>query len=1061
MFFVLLSLCKSVITINAMVDTSILLDKTTPLEIQCPFKDTSVFFHTIQGFRATAYDKDNNYIGEINNSVSTHIIHFGNNKGKIIVENTTPTSFTLAFSAMVFTLISEYSNCKQIRVLSSGGEKYFQIATAKTISLYKKNMTYSPGQKVCLWFPTPFSTTYDLKTDLNSQDDSLMVFSPPTDPNNSTIQEPVFKMTLDQTKKYTSIKSLFFVWITGENGSGSLMRIVPSIPLFSPDSSDNTLIYFYDSNPSIPEDTRTTGLYYVTSMVDQIIDVSDYTNYLIYCSIKDTSVIIHNKDLYEATAYMENKTLIGSFNQDSMNKVVDFGLEKGYIFIELGTNLTSLAFSGIVYSKINDANGCKGTRVVSEGLDQKYTIASDDSKQSKECNISYVENMNVCIWMSSTSPISYKILGNTNIMHLLNVIQRNVLSLNDQLSVKSLRGQLNYQDTSTNSVLFFLKTNKDEIVQKYVVITGTPTKIPTVIPDSLIVSYSYSTSPRIAQHDTIITNLTVKGMMDNTINMIGFRYLFIYCPSPQTSVIIHRKLGINGTGYKSDGTVFEEFSEFSENRLFDFGNETGYIILRRTISTLTSISVSGIVYSSLYRADNCSKYRIVVSGMKNSYIIASPSSNYYNDRNLSYVGGMDLCIWAVSASSSTHKVSVDSEQGFDRVYAYLTPLDSEKSIVYYNKYSGESSLVLNTKNSILYRWKTDFVDVYRHFAFSYNSESILFGTNDTIISYNTEYIPFGEPSIISNNQTIIENTTASSILHLSVTGMFDRVIDMESFIGLEILCSLPYTSVAILNENGFSAEVINSEMVVIGKVDSSSSEKIIDFGSDVGRIVIKKQNDSVRFLYLSAIVYTQLSSDSYCKESRMVSIGSKSLILSTTDSDYYSVANKTLSYGNYMCVWMINPSNSTVSLNYSVNSTQNVLLVYEPPTSDLDSDYLSPIMTLDEYTYSSGSLLFEWFCNSNDSSDFINFSITLLTSPKEVIISNTQSYTFNSSGHVIGHDIVNYVSNLSFLQQIQQLHWKYYISAYGIIFGPLFLWWIFKAKQSYVIISVSENSMSG
>jgi len=1032
-FFGFISALSIDLNVYGSFDYSVDVDYGDNLSINVLKSDMSVYIHNKIGYDAIAYDSSGNELARISEESEHRLVDFGEFIGTIvvIVKNT----MKINISTIDYNQFANSSSCHGKKIVISGPRSTYNIVSFDSDFLGERDLTYSKYQQFCIWLINFHLSDVEIKSKTDEGYDLLYVTDVREKSDNPEYRQSCnFSVSGSQVINIYGVNSLFLVWKSGRNGKGKYLSIASNVQ----DSNINLdlfkITYIHSKYPVVPANQSSIGYYSCTDSLNDIsVDLTEFSEFRIALDTPGYSVIIHNSYSYEAMVYDQNMNNFANFTYKSYFRIVDFADSSGLIVVKWqSASIGVLKFSYINYGFAPVGNGCSNLRVVSGGSFHKYHIASAFSQYYKYRNLTYSENNDVCIWFSSPFSQSHHFIGDMDIEDRCNIGYNNYDFNTIDSTSQWFSGKFNFLAVTHSSLLIHMKSNRNpNFNDRHLLMESSSSALYEYDLTSYVIWYEPSSSPHIVSFNTSSTSINISGMIDATINMNGFDKLFIYCDYASTSVVIHNKVDFNAT-IVIPSTGFSETIISGQDSVFDFGNNIGYIVLQRTGDGLKYVQLSAIVYDHLENSESCSSVRYVKTTIKENFVIASPSSRYYHEKTLSYESNQSICLWFASPVMKKHTIKIDSENGMDSIYMFSPLLQVTNDMIHYIKFSGYNISTFEVANSVLYFWKTDSNNTYRHVKIMVDSTSGVsssdFNQQDIIYTYTSS------PSIpINNNSIMINNVENDSHLHYEIRSMNDTILDVSNYNSIEIECLMPGTCVLFPDLSGFSIIAYDSKHCQIGALDSQSKYPVIDYGNEIGKIIVTKLSMSKTRLLFSHNVFSLMPIGVDCIGKKIVGFGENiALLLSSQDSPGN---NYTIKPADAYCIWLSGFNTMVASVTKTV-STTTLFKMYLPPKVDSDSFSLieTALESLGSEIYT--SIMFYLKVGSGPNSIKIESYSMINMNP---VYSGHIPYDFSNSPYINGSYILPEDESYLYREFIQKIKTEYIWCFFLIIFGPFYI----------------------
>jgi len=528
----------------------------------------------------------------------------------------------------------------------------------------------------------------------------------------------------------------------------------------------------------------------ISEMGDYQIDMSEDRIVEISCSKKDTSIVIHNEDGWSAQIF-KNDEVMGNMTSTVSPNLVDFGEETGRILVYFfSKNESKLFISSIVYSQIDEANGCKGQRVVSIGNHHQMIIAGSLSRLYSRRNRTYGEFLDLCYWIVTPNIQNHYIDFNINIeaesIHYF-PSGSNHISL-----VESKTGYGSNLLGNSKSALFIMKSRNTSNSSFVQIISSSNSLWFYTKTQSASVKYSYNENPSIkGSYDSSLISFktfTIDRMGDYSIDMSQHDILIVHCIIQSTSVALLNKEG--WIAYDID------YDPFNGIPVFDFGTHSGKIVFMKSKIDANTILLSSIVYSR-FKDVECNQ-KVVSLGGYHKYIIANVTDNHYRFSNVTMANNQKICYWVVTSMELNHSIRYFMEKTRDNLFYFQNQNGTDSTLNYEKKFNSdiEKKEIFSRVGSIFFYWETSRSVLKGHVVIdskpSDDSDHEIEYLSDNTYLYNNY-----ELSI-----SIYRNSQSRSTNYL-VTRSEDVVINTQNLNTVTIGVPFPDTSIIIHEKTGW------------------------------------------------------------------------------------------------------------------------------------------------------------------------------------------------------------------------------------------------------------------
>ena len=911
----------------------------------------AIMIHSKSGFTAEIKDEYDDIIKQIIPSNPIPLVSFGNHLGSIKITKNSPTSSNFYFSATFFS----YDLCNGVISVSTGPSNKFILAASTSKYYYERNLTYDVYQQYCIWHVAPSSFFNKITYDTEYNYDFLSYYNTPNLENEKL--NLIQKLSGSGYYEHNSTNSSFFSWISDSIIIKNHFIIESSLSDTNFDYTDYHIssysFYFSTEIVTIPPEIKQIT-YTVNNMADYSISFSDFQQALIQIIYPNTSIAIHSSQYYSADFYDSDDILITTIKDSTFPKLFDYSLSNGYIIVKkLSGLLSTFYFSSIIYgfSSIPD---CSSKRAISTGLYTRLSVASSKSELYEGRNLSF-SNESVCYWV--TSPI-FTLINLDLTLSYFNKINGHV----------NLDYYYEFWATGTHmldgfkSYFFDWQISTMLPEDKSFIIKGLPLNtydIPTNIFSSSII-YDYNHINGIPKSIETIFTYEIKTMGDFSIDIKNVNLFQLNISQKYTSIVFHNKFGYNVTIESDIDPIFNDDGNLSY--LIDFCSSIGLITVKKTSETLQSIEFSTMIWSSTTFPEVAEAKRIIQVGGSHDFIIASPISTLYNQRDVVYKSNQSLAIWIVSHSTMTYTIDTITENGYDVLYMFTSTSQTDHNLKNPSRFSGASTNTFDLSNSALFWWTTDDQNVLSHASIKANVKTPSNVERNTYaLTYYAER--YSSIQLFDPNSFPIYPESSYGNSTLTIDKFNDWVINFTDTDTL--LLNLPLTDTLLIfhNKKGFDIQIVSNPF---GTGYNRNEGEFIHFPTSSGIVKIVRTHTSYYELRFTSIVYSILPFS--CQNDKAFFVGGNSRYIQFFDDSFEMdmSGNATYFEGDIFCLLYASASPVSHTISGSTYPFEDGISGYIPETkSDIPKNAFSLTNNFSAVLVNTnGSLLMRWVTSS-------------------------------------------------------------------------------------------------
>jgi len=677
-------------------DYNISMDHIDRIIIVCDYFDTSIIVHQTDGFIITMFDYQRHLINSYSAYMGYFVIDYAKSHGSVEIIKTSDDLRYVTFSSIVYSLILNGKHCQNSRIVSVGSSHHLFVASPEHPDYGSANFSYTNNMDLCLWVTSPneLRTTFSIDSEVDY--DVAQLVYPVTD-GPRFIKNPTYLLDGVDSGILNNTRSYIIIIQTDSS-------IIKSHFLFESKSIDEiqtaTGVLMY--NPHIPSMNiissfgKRENMLVINQFSDWEIDFNKINSIKLYMPYPNTSLIFHLKYGYSGKCFTFNETYIFDFKSPASLPVLNFN-NGGICLINKSSDyIDNFVLSSLVSLSIN-GNSDVLHQAISVGSSHQYIIASPLFNSILHPNISYENNQKLGIWFSSydclnitidldceeifdylclyipsndySSPMC-KNIGSFTGKQLVNIVSENTTThVNDFAAMKCF------------SCFFVWSTNK-EISMLKVALYGEvldTDKDNTVYLQGIAAMNSDFKPPFVEIEEADIFPesvftykiITASKMEHFNENMSGIEFLYIFCPLFDTSIIIHNEKGFDATFFDHNGSIIGFINDENKYRLFDYGDNFGYVMIKNNNLESVFLHVSVLIYSMVNVNNGCKSLRVVSVGSSNKIVIGVLGGKIFSNPDYYYEDNQNICIWFAHIAPQTISIEIISEENHDCLDLFL------------------------------------------------------------------------------------------------------------------------------------------------------------------------------------------------------------------------------------------------------------------------------------------------------------------------------------------------------------------------------------------------------
>jgi len=814
--------------------------------------------HNTNGFECAIFDNSNNVLGYLNSTNNNYGFITESKSGKLIVYRK---KYDLVLSISFFVFGAD--QCETL-IINTNTSESFSIGNSQDNSI---------DNRICIWAPTPHFVDTHLEANIGSNDELIVIPQYPSTSytikaslvNSSNITKSVayiWKPAVAQNSIQISIKRDLF-----ESRTGTYIENINQLYFLTGNSGLQVLSPSY-----LPQ-------VYARGFNEYSVNMNNMGSIRINCVYERTILVIHNKVGYTSSAYYSNGTKISS---SSSFRMIDLGDEaNGYIIVNKSiTGDYKLRFSSLSVSRLSYP--CN-KMIISTNPDSYMLF----DKNNGNYTISNSDSGNYCYYLATPHKVAIypksSVGSNAAYLYLNSYVPSDTISSTTITATNSQSNLLVLRKTSPYPIVYLFQhsTYIEKMYGSYeenFYIQYDQTTNPVVFDNSNIVYPSGISIP--FTYTTQIINSDIE--VSDSINDYTVRRFTV---SPNIIIAFHRLEGVE-VGVTINSVFQGIINRTSKSLVVDFGGDSGFIDIYNTVN----YSLGYFSFSSLLLTDSCTK-RIVSTKANETILIEQ------NKGNISQINA-SVCVWISSPVDTTFTVLVSSEHCFDNVIVRnIFPTLTTYTI------NGNNQMKSFKSRSSLFYWNPD--NSFDSDYLSITSRTINQQTDG--LTTPQSYIYESERGILSNNSPILASSLSSVTSHYVVSGFAFESIDISSLSEYIIQCPTPSSIIIFHNQGGFYADAYYSNGTLIDRINPSQNSFSFDFGTDTGKIVVKKDGVNQLKITFTCIILSTYDTNSKCNKR----------VISTSPTEKYYIqptkGNVSLHRGDYICVLFSSASKTKIS----------------------------------------------------------------------------------------------------------------------------------------------------
>jgi len=787
------------------------MDRISQYTLQFTSFKGAVLFHTVNGFDATI-NYDSAVQGIVNNISTIKGVYFSSKTGSIVITKRVANSPLTVYISIVN--MNGY-NCDHVYVTTNH-------LHSPTIGTYE----YPSYHNYCEWIATPNRVRTQISGLINENEELIFESEKVKNTYSDTHIETEFLIS----------QSSFIQWKSTDLYSNQQIMIKRTLHSQVAQTGLTSFSSFiFSGAPTTLLDTSVPPVCYVKYMQDFTINMNSVLLIRIEITQDDTAFHMLTTNGYSATFFKSDGTkLFPGYNPTT----VDFGKNPGsYVVINKTAASLVFQFSAVSFGSLNIAQPLCDYRIVLGKSNKNFSFSQTRANYSTIVDGAY------CIWYPFPHLINHTVTYSRTGSTSISFITPGFTTSEKPFVATSVSSPftISHQARSMVHYIYRPSLNNDYVFNQFYTIR----QYEGLFNEDFVGYYSAQT-----QQSRIININDINQQSDpipqtktHTIGSDGF---FSY----PISVYISRLISINTkncivlfhslNGMKVTITVDSiDYSLSENNRIFLFGDNTGTIQIDWTQSNDVFVMVSFSVLK-LPGSTFCSDF---VISSKNDFLFDIGTAN---SSNIQAANNMALCIWSPSPYDQLYTIGVNSEYCHD-IVSYQQPLGSVLSM------SGEKDAFHYYGQSMFMKWESDKTEIstnayYR--SFLQNSYSLDFEAIEARFSYTNS------PKVVAKS-TIPTGTEANpktSVIRFDSTTQ--KIVNLSNIDYLTIYSDQPKTIIAIHNSAGFTATAYYSNNTIIGTIDPLIKQNAIDFGDNLGYIIVKKVSTQFKYvMYISSFYY--------------------------------------------------------------------------------------------------------------------------------------------------------------------------------------------------------------